>query len=80
MVNIIKTYNFILAILEISLTKQTKFDLKRLASEFRQSFLPGLEKSNSSEYYINDQNEDNIIIDFQIISNNMNKEISKKAK
>ena len=80
LVNITKTYSFILAILEISLTKQTKFDLKSLASEFRQSFLPGLEKSNSSEYYINEQNEDNIIIDFQIISNNMNKEISDKAK
>ena len=80
LVNITKTYSFILAILEISLTKQTKFDLKSLASEFRQSFLPGLEKSNSSEYYINAQNEDNIIIDFQIINNNMNKEISDKAK
>ena len=80
LVNITKTYSFILAILEISLTKQTKFDLKSLASEFRQSFLPGLEKSNSSEYYVNEQNEDNIIIDFQIISNNMNKEISDKAK
>ena len=80
LVNITKTYSFILAILEISLTKQTKFDLKSLASEFRQSFLPGLEKSNSSEYYINEQNEDNIIIDFQIINNNMNKEISDKAK
>ena len=39
LVNITKTYSFILAILEISLTKQTKFDLKSLASEFRQSFL-----------------------------------------
>ena len=79
MVNFTKVYTFILAVLEISLTKQTKFDIKNLASEFRQSFLPELKKIDTSDYYINDQNEDNIIIDFQII-NNMNKEISEKSK
>ena len=79
LVNITKAYTFILAILEIGLTKQTDLDLKNLASEFRQSFLPNLEKTNSSEYYINDQNEDNIIIDFQIISSNMNQQISEKS-
>ena len=80
MVNFTKTYTFILAILEICLTKQTKFDLINLASEFKQSFLPDLKITNSSEYYINGQNEDDIIIDFQVINSNMNKEISEKAK
>lgn len=80
LVNITKTYTFILAILEISLTKQTDLDIISLATEFRQSFIPELEKNNSSEYYINSQNEENIIIDFQIISSNMNQQISEKAK
>ena len=43
LVNLTKEYNFILAILEVNLNKTTEYDLKKIASEFRNFFLPDLE-------------------------------------
>ena len=73
-------YNFILAILEISLNKKTDFDIKVLASDFKDSFLPELTLSNKSlNYLVNEKNKDSSIIDLRII-NNMNSNIEKVAK
>ena len=74
-----KVYSFVLAILEVGLNKKTDFDLKSLAGEFRNSFLPDLDNRSPFNYFINELNRENIIIDFQII-NNMNTEISSKAE
>ena len=76
--NLKKVYNFVLAILEIGLTKKTDFNILLLSSEFQNTFLPGFNTSNSSNI-INEQNKDSIIIDFKII-NNMNDAITKNAK
>ena len=69
-----KAYTFVLAILEIDLTKETKFDIKNLAYDFKNNFVPDLDNNYPLNYYVNEQNRDSTIIDFQII-NNMNSEI-----
>ena len=80
LVNLTKEYTFVLAILEINLNKTTKFDMKTLASEFRNFFLPDLDNKSHYSPVITEENRENIIIDFQIINNNMNPEIANKAK
>ena len=80
LVNLTKEYTFVLAILEVNLNKTTKFDMKTLASEFRNYFLPDLDNKSHYSPVITEENRENIIIDFQIINNNMNQEISNKAK
>lgn len=74
-----KVYSFVLAILEVGLNKKTDFDLKSLAGEFRNSFLPDLENRSPFNYFINEENREKAIIDFQII-NSMNSEIASKAE
>ena len=79
LVNLTKEYNFILAILEVNLNKTTEYDLKKIASEFRNFFLPDLDNKSSYSHVITEENRENVIINFQII-NNMNQEIASKAK
>ena len=75
-----KAYIFILAILEVGITKKTDFNLKTLAFDFQTAFLPDLNNNKSNlNYLINEQNKENIIIDFNVI-NNMNSEITNCAK
>ena len=77
--DLVKAYNFILAILEVGLTKRTDLNLMNLSSDFQRTFLPDINSKQSANYLINEQNKDNSIIDFKII-NNMNTEISNCAK
>ena len=76
---LVKAYSLVLAILEISLTKKTNYDLLYLASEFQNNFIPKFDSNMHSNYIISDQNKENIIIDLKII-NNMNEELTKSAK
>ena len=77
--DLVKAYTFVLAILEIGLTKRTNFNLLSLSSDFQQSFLPDINSKSSLHYLINDQNREDSIIDFKII-NNMNPDIANSAK
>ena len=79
LIQISKAYIFILAILEVSITKKTDFDLKTLAFDFQKAFLPDFNNKSNLNYLINEQNKENIIIDFKVI-NNMNSEITNCAK
>jgi len=76
---LVKAYNFVLAILEVGLTKRTDLNLMNLSSDFQRTFLPDINSKQSINYLINNQNKDNYIINFKI-SNNMNKEISSSVK
>ena len=77
--DLVKAYNFVLAILEIGLTKRTNFNLMSLSSDFQQTFLPDINSKSNLHYLINEQNREDSIIDFKII-NNMNPDISNSAK
>jgi tetratricopeptide (TPR) repeat protein len=79
LVNMTKSYNFVLAILKISLDKKSEYDMKTLTYEFQKSLLPDLHNKSSSSYLINNSNRDDIIINFKVV-NNMNREISNTAK
>ena len=79
LVKIVKAYTFVLAILEIGLTKKTEFNLLLLSSDFQNTFFPNIGNNNFSSYIINEQNKDSILINFKII-NNMNDAITKEAK
>ena len=75
-----KAYTFILATLEISLNKKTDYDIKTLASDFQNTFLPDLNLSSSPlNYIINEENKDSAIINLRIV-NNMNAQIESTAK
>ena len=76
---VVKVYSLVLAILEIGLTKRTKYDLLYLASDFQNNFIPKLDSNMHSNYIITEQNKENIIVDLKII-NNMNEELTKSAK
>ena len=76
--NLVKAFNFVLAILEVGLTKRTDLNLMNISFDFQRAFLPDINSKQSINYLINDQNKDNYIINFKI-SNNMNKEISSCA-
>lgn len=76
---LVKTYNLVLAILEIDLTKKTDFDMMFLATDFQKTFFPNLITDTHLDYIINDKNKESFIIDFKII-NNMNDQITKVAK
>ena len=43
--------------------------MKSLVKEFRNSFLPDLENRSPTNYFVNEQNRENIIIDFLVICN-----------
>ena len=77
--DLVKAYTFVLAILEIGLTKRTNFNLLNLSSEYQQAFLPDINSKTNLNYLITDQNREDSIIDFKII-NNMNSSISNNAK
>ena len=77
--DLVKAYTFVLALLEIGLTKRTNFDLLNLSSDFQKTFLPDINKKSNLNFLINEQNREDSIIDFKII-NNMNGEISNSAK
>ena len=77
--DLVKAYTFVLAILEIGLTKRTNFNLLSLSSDFQKSFLPDINNKSNLNYLINDENREDSIIDFKII-NNMNAEIANSAK
>ena len=79
LMKIVKAYTFVLAILEIGLTKRTDFNILLLSSDFQNTFIPEIGNNNFRSYIINEQNKDSIFINFKII-NNMNVEISKEAK
>ena len=72
-------YTFVLSILEIGLTKRTNFNLMTLANDFQTTFLPNVISGEPLNYLINEENKNDIIIDFKII-NNMNSEIVTSAK
>ena len=76
---ITKAYSFFLSILEITLNNKTDFNIKNLASEFQNAFLPDLNSNTSLNFLINEENRESVIIDFRII-NNMNAQIEKSAK
>ena len=76
---LIKTFKFILAILEISINKTSDFNMNDLASDFRKEFLPDLENRSPISYFVNDKNKNDIVINFQII-NNMNEEIVRHGR
>ena len=78
LINITKSYNFVLAILKISLDKKEEYDIKSIAYEFQKSFLPDLNSKSSLNYLINN-NRNDIIINFKVV-NNMNREITNTAK
>ena len=79
LMKIVKAYTFVLAILEIGLTKRTDFNLLLLSSDFQNTFIPEIGNHNLRSYFISEQNKDSIFVNFKII-NNMNDEISKEAK
>jgi hypothetical protein len=75
-----KAYTFILAILEISLNKKTDYDIKTLAGDFQNTFLPDLSISSTPlNYLVNEENKDSTILNLRII-NNMNPQIEMTAK
>ena len=67
LIQLTKAYTFALAIFEVLLYKKTEFDLEILAKEFKNSFLPDLENRSPISYFVNEQNRENIILDFHII-------------
>ena len=77
--DLVKAYTFVLAILEIGLTKRTNFNLLNLSSDFQKAFLPDINNKSNLNYLINDENREDSIIDFKII-NNMNADIANSAK
>lgn len=79
LVNLIISYNFVLAILKISLDKKTEYDMKTLTYEFQKNLLPDLNSKSNLNYLVNNNNKDDIIINFKIV-NNMNREIANSAK
>jgi tetratricopeptide (TPR) repeat protein len=79
LVNMTKSYNFVLAILKISLEKKSEYDMKTLTYDFQKNLLPDLNNKSSSSYLVNNSNRDDIIINFKVV-NNMNREISNTAK
>ena len=74
-----KAYNFLLAILEVALTKRTDLNVLKLSYDFQKSFLPDINSRQNINYLVNEQNRDSLIIDLKII-NNMNREITDYAK
>ena len=74
-----KAYSFFLSILEIALNNKTENNIKNLASEFQNAFLPDLNSNTSLNFLVNEENRESLIIDFRII-NNMNPQIEKSAK
>ena len=79
LVNLVKAFTFVQAILEVGLTKRTDFDLKTLAFDFQKCFLPDLNNRSPVSYIVNEQNRESVVIDFKVV-NNMNTEITNKAK
>ena len=79
LVQLVKAYTFVLAIFEINLNKETEYDIKSLAFDFKNTFLPDLESKPPLNYFVTEQNRDNTIIDFQTI-NNMNPEIISSGR
>ena len=78
-IQIVKAYRFFLAILEISLTQETKYDMKKLANEFQKLFLPDMKSNAFKNDIVTENNKESIIMDFKII-NNMNDEIYNISK
>ena len=79
LVNLVKAFTFVQAILEVSLTKRTDFDLKTLAYDFQKCFIPDLNNRSPIGYIVNKENKDSTIIDFKVV-NNMNTQITNTAK
>ena len=79
LINMTKSYNFVLAILKISLDKKSEYDMKTLTYEFQKSLLPDLNSKSSLSYLVNNSNKNDIIINFKVV-NNMNREIANTAK
>lgn len=74
-----KSYNFVLAILKISLDKKAEYDMKSLTYDFQKSLLPDLNSKSPLSYLINNSNRNDIIINFKVV-NNMNTQIANTAK
>ena len=72
-IELLKAYQFIIAIFEINLTQETKFDMRKLAIEFQNIFLPDLKSNAYKNEIVNEKNKENIIMDFKVI-NNMNED------
>lgn len=79
LVNMTKSYNFVLAILKISLDKKAEYDMKSLTYDFQKSLLPDLNSKSPLSYLINNSNRNDIIINFKVV-NNMNTQIANTAK
>ena len=79
LMNMTKSYNFVLAILKIALDKKTEYDMKTLTYEFQKSLLPDLNSKSPLTYLVNNSNRNDIIINFKVV-NNMNREIGNTAR
>ena len=75
-IELIKAYRFLLAILEMWLTQEIKYDMKSIASEFKEIFLPDLKSNAYNKYIINEKNKESIIMNLKIVDNT-NPEIYK---
>ena len=62
-----KAYRFLSANLEIWLTQEIKYDMKSMASDFKETFLPDLKSNAYKNYIINENNKESIIMNFKII-------------
>ena len=77
--DLVTAYTFVLAILEVGLTKRTEYNMITLANDFQRAFIPNIISGTPINYLVNDENKNDVIIDFKVI-NNMNGEINKSAK
>jgi hypothetical protein len=73
-IEIIKAYRFVVANLEVSLKQETDYNMKKLAMEFQNIFIPDLSSNAFNNYIVTENNKESIIMDFKII-NNMNQEV-----
>ena len=78
-IEIIKAYRFVVANLEVSLKQETDYNMKKLAMEFQNIFIPDLSSNAFKNYIVTENNKESIIMDFKII-NNINQEIYQISK
>ena len=79
LINMTKTYSFVLVILKISLDKKAEYNIKSITYEFQKSLLPDLNSKTSLSHLVNSSNKNDIIINFKVV-NNMNRKLANIEK